>query len=239
MLPKIEYPIVEIDVHSLSRKVKFRPFLVKEEKILLIAKESKSADDVRNAVMQIVQNCALEDIDVHTLPLFDIEMIFVKLRAKSVGETVQLTFHCKNEVEGKPCDTDTDYAFNLDKVKYEFPEGHQSKVMITDTIGIKLKYPTLNEEITFKEDDDLFETVLHILFNYVEYVFDKESIFKPEEFGKDEFVQFVENLTVEKLMEIQNFFSTSPKVVLEDKMPCKKCGYEHRIYSEDLISFFI
>ena len=101
-LPKVEYPISEIYLKSLDRNVKFRPFLVREEKLFLIAKESKSPDDIKNAVLQIINNCCLEDnVDVTKIPVFDIEMAFIKLRAMSIGESVQLEFHCKNEVNGK------------------------------------------------------------------------------------------------------------------------------------------
>ena len=139
-LPKVEYPISEIYLKSLDRNVKFRPFLVREEKLFLIAKESKSPDDIKNAVLQIINNCCLEDnVDVTKIPVFDIEMAFIKLRAMSIGESVQLEFHCKNEVDGKECDTTTPYTLNLDKVKYIQPEGHDPKVMLTDKIGLKLK----------------------------------------------------------------------------------------------------
>jgi len=146
MLPKIEYPLYEIYIHSLGRKVKFRPFLVKEEKILLIAKEAKESEAAKLAICQIIQNCAAEPLDVETLPLFDVEMLFVKLRAKSVGESVKLVFNCKNEIAGEDglitgiCNTDTDYTLDLEKVKYEIPEGHDAKIMITDKIGVRLKY---------------------------------------------------------------------------------------------------
>lgn len=239
-LPRIEHPIVKIKVHSLDRELKFRPFLVKEEKLLLIAKESMEPDEVRTAITQIVQNCCLEDnLDVRTLPLFDIEMIFITLRSKSVGEMVQLVFHCTNEVDGKECNTDTDYSLNLEKVRYVLPEGHSNIVMITDTMGIKLNYPTLTEEINFKSDDGVFDAILHMLFNYVECVFDGENVYKPEDFEENEFADFIESLTVDKLNAIQNFFATSPKVVLEDTTECVACGHEHKIYSEDLLSFFL
>src|SRR5210317_1399574 len=239
-LPKIEHPIVNIRVHSLDREVKFRPFLVKEEKLLLIAKESMEPDEIRQAILQIIQNCCLEeDLDVTKLPLFDIEMLFVTLRSKSVGEMVQLVFHCTNEVDGKECNTDTDYALNLEKVKYQFPEKHTNKIMLTETMGIVLHYPTLTEEVRLKADDEVFEAILHMLFNYVDCIFDGENVYKPEEFGEEQFVSFIETLTVDKLNAIQNFFVTSPKVVLEDITECKACGYEHKIYSEDLLSFFL
>lgn len=239
-LPRIQHPIVKINVHSLGREVQFRPFLVKEEKLLLIAKESMEPDEIRTAITQIVQNCCLdEDLDVKTLPLFDIEMIFITLRSKSVGEMVQLVFHCTNEVDGKECNTDTDYALNLEKVKYVFPEGHTDKIMLTDKMGIQLKYPTLAEEVKFEANDEVFEAILHMLFNYVVCVFDEDNVYRPEEFGEEEFKEFIETLTVDKLNAIQQFFVTSPKVVLEDTTECKACGHEHKIYSEDLLSFFL
>ena len=97
----------------------------------------------------------------------------------------------------------------------------------------------MTEEIKFKADDEVFESILHMLFNYVECVFDGDEVYQPEDFGEDEFADFVESLTVDKLNAIQNFFVTSPKVVLEDSTECKACGHVHKIYSEDLLSFFL
>ena len=238
-LPKVEYPINEIYLKSLDRNVKFRPFLVKEEKIFLIAKEGKDPEDIKNTVLQIINNCCLEDIDVTKIPVFDIEMIFIKLRALSVGETVQLEFHCKNEVDGKECDTTTPYTLNLDKVKYVQPEGHDPKVMLTDKIGMKLKYPDLGVSFIVDDDENSYELAMGVLFNNVEYIFDEEQVYKPEDYTEQEFEMFVEHLTLEKMKQIQNFFNTSPKVVLEDDVECNKCGFLHKIYSEDLLSFFI
>ena len=240
MLPYIEHPILKIFIHSLDRTVNFRPFLVKEEKVLLIAKESQDYDEIRQAVVQIVSNCCMDKtIDVEKLPIYDIEMIFLKLRAKSVGEKVQLVFNCKNEVDGEICGTDTDYQLDLDKVKYVVPEGHTDTIKLTDKVGMKLKTPTLEQGFTFDEQDQVFNAIMGVLFNYVEYIYDDESKYKPEEFGEEEFNLFMENLTVEQLDQIKAFFETSPKVVLEDDVTCKKCGYIHHIESEDLLSFFI
>lgn len=238
-LPQIDYPVSEIYLKSLDRNVKFRPFLVREEKLFLIAKESKEPDDIKNAVLQIINNCCLEDIDVYKIPLFDIEMIFIKLRAMSVGESVQLEFHCKNEVDGKECDTTTPYVLNLDKVKYVMPEGQDSKVMLTDKVGLKLKYPDLGISFDVEDEDNLYDVALGVLFNNVEYIFDEENVYKPEEYSEKEFEVFVESLTLDKMKQIQNFFSNAPRVVLEDEVECVKCGFMHKIHSEDLLSFFI
>lgn len=238
-LPKVEHPIYEIYLKSLDRKVKFRPFLVKEEKILLMAKESKDPEAARLAIMQIVQNCLLEKLDVEHLPLFDIEMIFTKLRAKSVGESVRLTFNCQNEVNGEPCNSDTQYTLDLEKVKYVETPGHDSKIMINENMGIKLKYPSLSYVLDLKGDEDEYTIFLASLLSNIEYIFDKESVYKPENTPKEEIVEFIENLTPEALLSIKNFFSTQPKVVLEDKIKCKKCGFEHELHTEGLLDFFI
>jgi hypothetical protein len=238
-LPQIDYPISEIYLKSLDRNVKFRPFLVREEKLFLIAKESKDPDDIKNAVLQIISNCCLEDLDVTKIPLFDIEMIFIKLRALSIGESVQLEFHCKNEVDGKECDTTTPYTLNLDKVKYVMPENISNKVMLTDKVGVKLKYPDLGISFDVEDEDNLYDVALGVLFNNVECIFDEENVYKPEEYTEKEFEVFVESLTLDKMREIQNFFSTAPRVVLEDEVECRECGFKHTIHSEDLLSFFI
>ena len=238
-LPQIDYPVFEIYLKSLDRKVKFRPFLVREEKLFLIAKESKDPDDIKNAVLQIINNCCLEDVDVTKIPLFDIEMIFIKLRAMSIGESVQLEFLCKNEVDGVECDTTTPYTLNLDKVKYVMPEGQDDKLMLTDKIGLKLKYPDLGISFDVEDEDNLYDVALGVLFNNVEYIFDEENVYKPQEYTEKEFETFVESLTLDKMKQIQNFFSNAPRVVLEDEVECVKCGFMHTIHSEDLLSFFI
>jgi hypothetical protein len=240
--PKIEYPTFEIYLKSLDRKVKFRPFLVREEKLLLIAKESEDTNEIRNSIVQIINNCVIDKLDVLDLPMFDIEMIFLTLRSKSVGESVKLIFNCQNEVDGVPCNTDTEYKLNLTKVRYEIPEGHNSKIMITDTIGMKLNYPTLADSNALSEeslDNEPFAIFLDMLMNNIDYVFDKESMWKPDDVPREELETFVNNLTVEKLEQIKNFFRTSPQVVLEDSVNCSKCGFVHNIHSEGLLSFFI
>jgi hypothetical protein len=237
-LPKIEYPVFKFYIKSLDREVGFRPFLVKEEKILLIAKEGKDAKSIQDAIKQIIQNCAQEEIDVESLPLFDIEMIFLKLRAKSVGESVKLVFNCKNEVDGVICDTNTDYALNLDKVKYEVPEGHDPIVRITGSLGVRLKYPTINS-IPSTDTIDQFELMEKSLLENIDYVFNEEAVYKLEDSTEQEQIEFIESLSRESLDAMEKFFVTSPKVVLEDEVTCKKCGFVHHLHSENLLDFFI
>lgn len=239
MLPKIEHPINEIYLYSLDRKVKFRPFLVKEEKLLLIAKESKSLNDIRTTIRQIIQNCALEPLNVEKLPLFDVEMLFLKLRARSVGESVKLVFNCQNEVEGVPCNTDTDYSLDLEKVEYVIPENHNPKIMINDKIGVKLKYPDLTSGVEINEGDDPYDILIDAILDNIEYIFDADSVYKPEEAKQEQLLEFLSDLTLENMAKVKEFFENAPKVVLEDTVKCKKCGFEHKIHAESLLDFFI
>jgi hypothetical protein len=245
MLPKIEYPLYEIYLHSLDRKVKFRPFLVKEEKILLMAKEAKDADSAKLAISQIIQNCAAEPLDVEKLPLFDIEMLFVKLRAKSIGESVKLVFNCKNEIPGPDgliasvCNTDTDYTVDLDKVHYEIPEGHDSKIMVTDKVGIKLRYLTINSVVNLTEETQEYDKMLGVLLESIEYIFDEDSVTKREDCTDAQLIEFIESISGDFFDRVRAFFDATPTVVLEDKVKCKKCGFEHKLHTENLLDFFI
>jgi hypothetical protein len=237
-LPKIEYPVYEIYVKSLDKKIPFRPYLVKEEKILLMAKEAKDADSIRLAIKQVIQNCAVGELDVESLPLFDVEMIFLKLRAKSVGESVKLVFNCKNEIDGKVCDTNTDYVLDLAKIDYEIPEGHDSKIMITDKVGIKLKYPSLGTTLDLDEDANEYTVLIASLLVNIEYIFDEESVYKPDNATKEEVAEFLSNLKEDHLYQIRQFYESSPKVVLNDTVKCKACGFVHTLHAENLLDFF-
>jgi len=238
-LPKIQHPIYEIYLKSLDRKVRFRPFLVKEEKLLLMARESKDNDEIKRTVMQVINNCILdENIDVEKLPLFDIEMIFINLRARSIGENAKLIYNCKHKNdEGNPCDTDNPYMLNLDNVQYVLADGHSSTVKITDEVGIKLKYPTIASASIIKEAD-AYDAALQFIAQNIDSIYDPESVYKAEDLGAAAVIEFVENLTAEQLDKIQVFFATTPKVVLKDTIVCKKCGFEHEVEADNLYSFF-
>ena len=237
MLPKIEYPLYDIYIKSLDRNVKFRPFLVKEEKILLIAKESKEVNSIQTAIKQIITNCAQEPLDVESLPIFDIEMIFVKLRAKSVGESIKMSFNCQNVLlDGSVCNADTDYTINLDKVVYSESSDHNPNIMLTDKIGIKLKYPNINSFVNIDENE--IDTSLKELMGSIEYIFDNDSVTYPKDCTEEKLLEFIENISTETFLKIREFFNSAPKVVLDDNVKCSKCGFEHTIHTEGLLDFF-
>lgn len=235
-LPKIDHPVYEVQLKTIDKPVRFRPFLVKEEKILLMARESEDIGEVRNAIIQILRNCCLDDINIEKLPLFDLEMFFVHLRAKSVGENLKLNLNCQNNLpDGSKCNSKTEYTIDLNKVVYEDSgEMVDPKIKITENIGIKLKYPDIN--IIFDLPID-YDFLIKIIVDNVEYVYDSESIYK--DFTKEEILEFLNGLELESLERIGDFFSTMPVVKLSDKLTCTKCGYEHEIEMENILSFFV
>lgn len=236
-LPKIDYPINEVYLKSLDRKMKFRPFCVREEKLLLIAKESDDVEDVKTTIKQVIQNCCLEAIDVDSLPLFDIEMFFVHLRSRSLGSQSTITFTCQNVVDDAKCGHITDYDLNLDKVQYIVPENHMADIKVGKTVGLKLKYPTL-EDIKGRGDNAI-DSTLTLFMDNVEYIYDSDSVYKREDMTKEDLETFFDQLSIEQVEAIRTFFITRPKVVLKEEIVCAKCGFHHDIVVENLHNFFI
>lgn len=238
-LPKINHPIYEVYLKSLDKKVKFRPFLVKEEKLFLIARESDDAESLRVAINQIIQNCCIDSIDVHSLPVFDVEMFFIHLRAKSIGEIVPLEFTCNNVLEdGTKCGFVTEYPLNLEKINYSVPEGHSNVIDLGGGIGVKLKYPTFDTLIYENEDEDI-SGALQIVLNNLDYIYDEQSIYKTNECSTEELTEFLDSLSADQIQTIRNFFRTLPKVIIDDEIECGKCKFKHRLKSEGISDFFI
>jgi T4 bacteriophage base plate protein len=235
-LPILQQPIFEVYLKSLDKKVKFRPFLVKEEKILLMARESDDNDSTVSAVKQVLQNCLITELDINTIPLFDVQMLFTHLRMKSIGETITLQYTCNHrDEEDNECGKENRYNLDLNKVRYETTPGHTNIIQLTDEIGIKLRYPTMNSKLT--DSEDILEDSYKLIAEHLDSVFDSEQVYT--DYTKEDLMQFIDGLSADQLDKILNFFATSPKVILEDVANCKKCGTENKIYAEDLYSFFI
>ena len=236
-LPKLDHPSFELQLNSIDRKLKFRPFLVKEEKLLLMAKESDDLNDIFKTMKQIIVNCSLDkDFDVDTLPIFDIEMIFIHLRINSVGENVQMNYTCENVIDGNACGYVTDFDLQLRNIKYQIPEEHSKNVKLTNTVGVVFKYPTLElpKEQVNQVDDGGFDLIL----NFVDYIYDEEEIYKADETPREELKDFFESLTLDQIKKIKIFFLTTPTVVLDQDIKCGKCGYDHHINVEGVLNFF-
>jgi hypothetical protein len=243
MLPKVDVPLYEITLPLMKKKVKFRPFLVKEEKILLMAAESDDQNAVILAIKQIITNCLVTKIDVDDLPIMDFEYLFLHLRARSVGETVDLQYKCNNDIneggEERKCNHVVKLSFNALEVEPELNSNEVNKIELTPKLGIVLKYPTFGslDELTEK-NISATELVLKTIIGSIDYIYDDESLYYAKDTPKEELVDFVDSLTREQFSQIQNFFENIPKLKKKLDFKCGKCGYSDNIEVEGIQSFF-
>ena len=231
-LPKIDYPIINIKVPSLKKDFRFRPFLVKEEKLLLMAKESDNASDILLAIKQIVTNCSLDDnLKIDKLALFDLEYIFLKLRAVSVDNVVKVAY--KDYEDNKVYDFDV----NLDKIEVKFPEKNDPKIKISEKTGIMMRYPSAS----LYEDNDFLnankEQFFELIIRCVDSIFVNDEIYEAKEHNKKEIAEFLEGLSVKTFNQIQEFLINVPK--MEHTIEYKNSlGNDRKITLSSLNDFF-
>jgi hypothetical protein len=231
-LPKIEYPIFLINVPSLNKKIKFRPFLVKEEKILLMAKESDNLSDILTATKQVINNCCLEQLDINKLAIFDLEYIFLKLRALSVDNKVKLTY-TDNE-DNQP------YTFEVDlnTVELKFPENVNNNIKLSETSGIIMRYPSASlyddKEFITSDKDQLFQLIVKCLDKFYE----DDTVYEFKNYKQKEIEEFLDNLNIKIFDEIQTFLINSPKLyhVISYK---NSLGNDRKIELTSLNDFFM
>ena len=207
-LPKVNTPTYELAVPSTDDKIKFRPFLVKEEKILLIAMEAQEQSGILNAVKDIVKSCTFDKFDVNRAPIFDIEYIFLNIRAKSVGEVSTVNLRCPDDNE-----TFVQTEIDLTKVDGQITEGHTNKIELTDEMGMIMTYPTLD---SFSDSTTVINAsnMLDVIASCVSQIYDKkgEDVYDAKDSTKQEIVDFLESLNSKQFLEIQKFFDTMPKL---------------------------
>ena len=234
-LPTMDLPTYDLEVPSTKKKIKFRPFLVKEEKVLLMALESENDVNIRNAVLQLLKTCITSRIKVENLSNFDLEYIFLNIRAVSVGEIVEINVTCQDDEK-----TQVRYNLNLTDVNVTFPEGHSNKIMLTDTTGVIMKYPSfdrfVDSQFAMKEVTE--DTVLDIIAESIDQIFQGEEVYDESTTSKKEFKEFVESLTNQQLEKVQDFFETSPRLEHNFKVTNPNTGVESDYTLTGLASFF-
>ena len=231
-LPKISYPTYTIKVPSTKKNVKFRPFLVKEEKLLLMAKESENNSDILLSIKQIVNNCCLdENFDNEKMTIFDLEYIFIKLRAFSVDNIVKVSY--KDEEDGQ----NYEFEVDLNAVEVEFPEKNENNIKISDTFGILMKYPSasLYEDKDFLnlEKDYLFELIIRC----IDKIYEGDNVFEAKNYTMKELGDFLENLDSKTFVSVQDFLMNSPKLLHVMKYK-NSLGNEKEIRLSSLNDFF-
>jgi hypothetical protein len=231
-LPKIVTPTYELEIPSSKEKITYRPFLVKEEKILLLAQEAGEESDILNAIKQIIKNCTFEEVEVENLALFDLEYIFLNIRSKSVGEKVELKLLCDDDGE-----TYADVTIDLDQVTVDFPKKHTNNIQLTDTISLVMRYPQMSAlSLTTVSDT---ETIFHMIKTSIRQIIDGETIYEQVDFTEEDLDVFIESLTSEHFKNIQEFFQTMPKLKHVVKYKNPKTKKQNKRTLEGLNSFFV
>tara|TARA_Y100000034_G_C6844429_1_gene382373 strand:+ start:19 stop:720 length:702 start_codon:yes stop_codon:yes gene_type:complete len=231
-LPTITTPTYKVTLPSNGKRVEFRPFLVKEEKILLMALESESEQEMKEAVIQILTNCVnTKGIDFFNLPIFDIEYLFLQLRAKSVGEIAEPYISCTE------CGNSFELKIDISKIKPKKNKDQPNQFMLDDTgtLGITLKYPTLKSTVDIKDDSEYIKLIV----SSIDEIFTSEEVFKAEDHTEEELEEFVDNIQTSQLEKILDFYRNMPLLEYKKKCTCPKCEHKFTVTLRGLKDFFI
>jgi hypothetical protein len=231
-LPKIASPTYDLTVPSSKDTLKYRPFLVKEEKLLLLANESGEDTEIMGAVKQIITNCVFEKLDVDDLALFDLEYIFLRIRAKSVGEVVNLKLLCPDDEE-----TYVDVSVNLDEVAVQFNEEHESNIQLDDSISLIMRYPQFSFAQESSEGSET-EYIFKMIKSCIGTIVDGETIYERADFTDKDLDTFIESLTSEHFQRLQKFFETMPRLQHEVKFKNPNTKKQQKVTLEGMNAFF-
>ena len=217
-----------------GKKVDFRPFLAKEEKVLLMAAESKNSAEAFSAMGEAINGCTDGSVDIGQLCSIDMEWLFTNIRAKSVGESFDFSHKC-TKCEGK-----VDVSINLDEIKVEGLEAFNAskKIQITNNVGVILKPPSGSLSVRFDEQVTQAEMLFAIIIDSIEYIYDSEQMYKTSEVSEAELMEFVESLPSNSLKDISETIHKAPKMVAHKDVKCPKCGTSNEIHIEGMGSFF-
>lgn len=238
-LPKIDTPIYELDLPLSKKHIRFRPFLVKEQRNLMMALEANDIETTEQNIRQVLHNCTLtEGIDIDTLPVVDVEYYFINLRARSVGEVSDNSYKCNNEVDGKECGNIMEVAVNLLDIKVEEKAEISNEIKLSDKITVKLKYPEFSVMKRIKDAKDVSDFAFSMIAESIEYIHDGEQFYYAKETNPEELVDFIESLSQSQFSKLEDFFNNLPRLRKVVEFKCSKCGYDHRLDVEGLESFF-
>ena len=206
-LPKLNSPTYQLELPSTGKKIKFRPFLVKEQKILMMAQESKDENEVLNAMTSLVNDCTFGKIDATNSPMFDVEYIFLRIRAKSVGEKITLNLTCPDDEK-----TQVPYDLNLDDVNVTMDDEHTTEIKVNDTVTIHFRYPYLKDMLGIPSTINETEKSFHILSNCIDSIHYGDDVYSRIDLTDKDVNEFVDQLTTEQFEKVMVFFNTMPKV---------------------------
>jgi len=234
-LPKIDVPIYELTVPSTDEKIKYRPFLVKEEKLLLIAMESGENSDILRAVKDIVDACTFNKMKIGNMPMFDVEYIFLQIRSKAVGEVSTLRVLCLDDMK-----TYAKVEVDLNEIEVRVTDAHTNKIELSDEMGVIMKYPTVDSFVENKIDDISPANMLDVIVTCIDKIYDKkgEEVFDAKDSTKKELVDFVEQMNTTQFADVQKFFDTMPSLTHEITVKNPKTKKENIVALSGLNDFF-
>ena len=238
-LPTIETPTYELKLPSSNKKIKYRPFLVKEEKILILALESKNENEITNAVQDVLKKCILtKGVDVDEFPTFDIEYVFLNIRAKSIGEDIKLTVTCPDDNE-----TTVPVTIYVDEIKVQKQKAHTTDIVLDDKMTLRMKYPSLSQfvENNFDTDDDsdtIVNKTFKVVANCMDTIFTQEDAWDAKDYSPQEKLDFVEQLSSKQFKEVEKFFETMPKLSHKIEVVNPNTKEKGTVVLEGLADFF-
>ena len=234
-LPKLTTPTYELEIPSTDEKIKYRPFLVKEEKILMMAMETKNEGDIVQAVKDIVKECTFNKVSIDNMPMFDVEYIFLNIRAKSVGEVSKLRLLCPDDNK-----TYADVELDLNEVRVQVGEDHTNKIELDNGMGMIMQYPTIDSFRDSGIRNITADNMLDVIGSCILQIYEDEGkkVYDPKDQTKKEVIEFIEQLNTKQFKEVQNFFDTMPKLKHEIKVKNPKTKKESSITLTGLNDFF-
>ena len=238
-LPKIATPSYELELPSTGKTIQYRPFLVKEEKLLVIALESEDTKQITNAIKAVIRACILtKGVKVESLPTFDIEFLFLNIRGKSVGEEIDVNLICPDDNE-----TEVNVSINLDDIQVQKPEGHSNKIKLDNNLMMELKYPSLNEFIknNFDPNDagvNAMEQSFDLIGSCISKIYNEDEVWVAADCSKKEINDFLDSMNSNQFKEIESFFETMPKLTHVVNVTNPKTKVKSDVVLEGLASFF-
>tara|TARA_B100001287_G_scaffold104254_1_gene87642 strand:- start:1596 stop:2318 length:723 start_codon:yes stop_codon:yes gene_type:complete len=237
-LPKINTPTYELVLPSTGKKIKYRPFLVREEKILILALESEDTNQIASSVVDILSECIItKNVDVTKLATFDIEYLFLNVRSKSVGETVDVNITCPDDEK-----TSVEVQINIDSIKVQKTKNHKNTIKLDDKYSMKLRYPSFDQfiESNFEvgENNSEVNKSMNMIVSCIDMIYDEEESWDASDSSQKELEEFIEQLNSKQFKLIEKFFETMPKLSHKVKITNPKTGVESDVVLEGLASFF-
>jgi len=236
-LPKISTPTYELELPSTGQTIKYRPFLVKEEKLLVLALESEDTKQITTAIKTVIKNCIeTKGIKIEALPTFDIEYLFLNIRGKSVGEEIELNVICPDDGE-----TTVPFSINVDDIKVQKNPEHNNKIKLDDSIMMEMKYPSLEQFIKSNFDlsaDNTVDQSFELIASCIGKIFTEDEVWVAEDVTKKEMIEFLDQMNTTQFKQIEKFFETMPKLSHTIKVVNPKTKVESEVVLEGLSSFF-